>query len=60
MLIVLSNMSTTSNLSLVLGSSISHYARGVFLTLFLSTVEHLVLILLEFLEFLVEFFQKFA
>ena len=31
--------------------------RGVFLTLILSTVEHLVLILLEFLESLVEFFQ---
>ena len=33
------------------------YSRGVFLTLILSPVEHLVLILLEFLEFLVEFFQ---
>ena len=29
--------------------------QGCFLTLILSTVEHLVLILLEFLEFLVEF-----
>ena len=34
------------------------YGRGVFLTLILSRVEHLVLILLEFLEFLVEFFQN--
>ena len=32
--------------------------QGCFLTLILSTVEHLVLILLEFLEFLVEFFQN--
>ena len=37
---------------------ISGYSRSVFLTLILSTVEHLVLILLEFLEFLVEFFQN--
>ena len=33
-------------------------SQGCFLTLILSTVEHLVLNLLEFLEFLVEFFQN--
>ena len=41
-----------------LGTDVYSYLRGVFLTLILSTVEHLVLILLEFLEFLVEFFQN--
>ena len=51
-------MDSTSKVDFLQSRNTDSKVRGVFLTLILSTVEHLVLILLEFLEFLVEFFQN--